>query len=436
MSGEETEGGTGRPRPVLVLARRMASGAMGPLLSFIALFALPLSGAVFLNTENFAFWAILSSISTIALSLDFGGVALLTTRYHAEARRPLLIRSAALSALGAVIVGLVATGVWWATEASIVSSALPLMETLAAIIVMSMASMVRSVLMVIAQAALLADDLRLRNIVTAGHAVAASLLTIVLLVSTRSFWALPLGWLISGLLLLAPTGFLVWHRLANDGAIPMLSQPIRGGRFALLRTLATLCGAVLLQSDKWIIGAIGGPGALAIYEVAWRFANLPRFLVQNLAVRVGTDGSSLASEDSERLRALLRHSTVICVVVAAAASLAVAGLYLTFTWSTDLDASPMLFSAMVITFSALSLTAPWSFAGVALGRAGVDIPYVTVALFVELVGVIAAVLLGNVWSFVAIYLAGMWISLGVFSFYAPRWVSGALVTRTRTAPVQ
>ena len=99
-------------QPLWSLASRLSGGAIGPLLSFVALFTLPLLGAIMLDDRDFAFWSLLSTIATVALSIDFGGVALVTARFFAEPRGRLLLKSSALSAAGALTIGAFACIVW------------------------------------------------------------------------------------------------------------------------------------------------------------------------------------------------------------------------------------------------------------------------------------------------------------------------------------
>ena len=265
-------------QPLWSLASRLSGGAIGPLLSFVALFTLPLLGAIMLDDRDFAFWSLLSTIATVALSIDFGGVALVTARFFAEPRGRLLLKSSALSAAGALTIGAFACIVWIPYRHTELGQSLHASTAISAILTMSVAAAIRSVLMVVAQAALIADKLSLRNVATAGHAFSAAAMTSVLLFATHSFWALPLGWLASGL-------FLLWRRSPVGAAQARTSEPMKASvtqpfkwrQYASLRTAQHHHFSVLLNSDRWIVGALGGPALLAAYEVAWRFAALPAF---------------------------------------------------------------------------------------------------------------------------------------------------------------
>lgn len=55
-------------------ARRMFAGGVGPTSSILILLFVPIPGAFLLSTEEFAVWAILNSVATISLAIDFGGL--------------------------------------------------------------------------------------------------------------------------------------------------------------------------------------------------------------------------------------------------------------------------------------------------------------------------------------------------------------------------
>ncbi len=416
--------------PAVTLLVRMLRGAAGPLVGAVALFALPLAGAALLDTESFAFWAILSSISTVALSLDFGGVALLTARFHAERRRRLVLVAGALSALGAVIVGLVACMAWLLYTNTDMGRSVPLQVALTAIGAMALASAVRSILMVYAQAALIVEDQLLRNLTTAGQALLASVITIVVLAIWHTYWALPLGWLLSGLIVLVPTVWMGDTRLKLREFQPTIHQDFRLTSFASVRTLSTLLGAASQQGDRWVVGAIGGPTALAAYEIAWRFAMLPRFLVQNLTIRVGADSASMMHADKEKLHRLVSLSVRLGTVVTVVASAAVAAGYGTYIGLLGAEPEWLLLAAMLCAFGALGIVSPFSFTGAALGRGGIDIPYLALILIASITVAVISALNGDVWIFIFGYLLATVCGAAALAIYAPRLLSQSLLRRS------
>jgi O-antigen/teichoic acid export membrane protein len=393
------------------------------------LFTLPLLGAVVLDDRNFAFWSLLSTVATVSLSIDFGGMALVTTRFFAEPCGRLVLKSSALSACGALTIGAFACVVWIPYQHTGLGQSIPVPTAIAAILTMSVAAAFRSVLMVAAQAALIADKLALRNVATAGHAFAAAAVTATLLFATHSFWALPLGWLVSGVLLMGivlPWG---WRTRTSESVKTTVTQPFKWRRYASLRTISTITSSVWLNSDRWIVGALGGPALLAAYEVAWRFAALPRFLVATLVVRVAADAASLDRSDTHELRALLRGTTLIALLAGSVSCAPVAAAYWTFITLTGAQPFWPMFLAMMLAFTVSGVTAPLSLSGAAVGNAWIDFPYALGALAMSGVAAAVAAVADRPEIFIVGYLAATVISVLCYFLYAPALVRKGLQTR-------
>lgn len=406
---------------------------MGPLLSFVALFALPLVGALALPANKFAFWALLASISTIALSLDFGGTALLTAQWYFSPRAAGLWRSMLLSVVGSSVVCIVAILAWMGLASSSFQGTVGLVEGSAAILCMTSAAAIRSILMVLAQAALLEGWIGVRNLATAGHAAAAVTITFIWLFVDASFWALPMGWLVSGVVMVP--GCVIWFaiRARSHPHVVRGHQALRWRQFAGLRTLNTVVASAVLQGDRWIIALIGGPAWLALYEVAWRFAALPRILVQALSLQTGAEVAPMTRDDAADLMHIVKRSTVVVIVAGTAAAGVSATAYWVFTDIAGQPADPWLFTMMVIAFTALAATSPLSYAGTAAGRPGIDLPYALAALSGLIAFAIPALLSGDTWLFVVGYLGSLIISVPIFFAYAPRVAREGIERRTSHA---
>jgi len=417
------------PQQLWPLARRLWDGAVGPLVSFVALFALPVLGAVTLGLRDFAFWSLLSTVATMSLSLDFGGVALVVARYFSEPRGKLLMKASALSASGALIVGLFACAVWIPYSHTEMGRSIPATTAIAALLTMSVAAAIRSVLTVVAQAALIASQLALRNVATAGHALTAAATTAVLLLTTHSFWALPLGWLVSGVIVLCVVFPWAWRARSSGAPEAVIVQPFKWRQFAGLRTVSTTIASVDLNWDRWIIGALGGPALLAAYELAWRFAALPRFLVSTLMLRVAADTSSLGRSDETRLGALLRGSTVIAAIAGLLSCVPVAVAYWAFVSLSGMQPHWPMFVAILIAFTSFSVATPLSLSGAALGNAWIDIPYGAGHLAASGVLAIIAAHFGLPGIFIYGYLGGLVIAVCCFYWYAPKLIRKGLESR-------
>lgn len=420
----------------LLLARRLSAGAVGPLLSFVALFALPILGAAILDDREFAFWSLLATIATVALSLDFGGVALVTARFYSEPRGRLLWKASILSVAGALIVGILACILWIPYRTTDMGRSISDYRAIAAIATMSLASAVRSVLIVIAQAALVSSRLAIRNFAIAGHAFGAVAVSLLILVATHSFWALPIGWLISGIVISAIVLPWSWQTFVSAQSAVQgttIIQPFEWRKFAGIRTISALSSAVLLASDRWIIGAFAGPSLLATYELAWRFAFLPRFFVQNLVIRVGADVALLGRSDRPHVASLLRRTVRIAVVAGSSACFPVALAYGAFTSIAGLATNWSLFGAMLAAFTIVSFAAPLSLSGSAVGNAWLDLPYLFTVLAVSGIAAYLSHHFDRPSIFIVTYLAASGICIFWYFRYGPALISRGLETREALA---
>lgn len=411
------------------LVRQMGAGAAGPLLSFVILFALPLTGAVMLSDEQFAMWSLLSTVSTIALSIDFGGVALTMARIQLEPRGPLLRRAIGLSMVGSGLIGAVALVVWVPYSTSSAAAAFSFVEGACAIVVATLGAALRSAILVLAQVALNDHRFALRTWMVAGQSVGTAVIAFAMLLATRTAWALPLGWaLSSAVVLLVAVPVCSRAGLFRTPPDVVASNGSASGihaTFAWSRTLVSVMSGLLQQADRWIVGALGGPALLAAYEVVWRFASLPRFLVQNLAVVLGGNAVASLGDDPDRTTSLLRHSNRIAAVATAVCALGSAAVYVVWVNVFDSTALPVVMVAVLVSQCVLAMSAPLSYITIAVGMPKLDIPYV--ALSVLLAGTAAAV--GAVTGRAEVFAVGnamaLLVGVVVYFVYAPK----ALVRR-------
>ena len=142
------------------------------------------------------------------------------------------MKSSALSASGALAVGFFACIVWIPYSHTEMGRSIPATTAVAALLTMAVAAAIRSVLTVLAQSALITNQLALRNVATAGHALIAAATTLALLFTTHSFWALPLGWLVSGFIVLCVVLPWAWRTRASGAPEAVIMQPFKWRQFA------------------------------------------------------------------------------------------------------------------------------------------------------------------------------------------------------------
>lgn len=423
---------------LLPLAKRMLSSASGPLVSFVVLLGLPLLGAWLLPAPQFAMWSILSTITTVALSLDFGGVALVVARHGSVPLSKLIFRGAALSSLGALVIGAVGAALWVPYSTTDAGAAFGLEEGLAAIALTTLAACIRGILIVVAQAALHERLLAIRNFATAGHAFACLVVAVPAIYFWRTAWALPVGWSLSGLVVLIVC--LVWAKTVGMFKArqlrPKRVAPGSTSTFVWSRSAATVLNACMLQGDRWLIGALGGPELLAAYEVTWRIASLPRFLLANLAVVVGSQASALAHDDPPGVWSNLRQSTALLAVIGAAGLVGVGVLYLPVLQIIGQPPLLAFFISMLVAFSVVGLASPLSLTSIAVGLPALDLRYLLAACAAA-AGFAALASWANDISFY-VYGANATLALGVgwFFFYGSRDIKVRLGIARVSAPVQ
>jgi O-antigen/teichoic acid export membrane protein len=425
------------PSHISKLLRRMASAATGPLVSFLVLLGLPLCGAALLPTEQFAIWTILSTITTVALSLDFGGVALTSARFGTIAPVKLILQASALSSIGSFIVGLVSSLLWIPYSKTDAASAFGFHEGLAAIAVCTVAAVFRSTLAVLAQACLHLQRPYVRMFLTAGQAFLCFGIALFLLVVSPSAWALPIGWVLSSFIVLVIG--VIWMALRGSFHYAVTaSAPAQTSTFTFVwaRTLASLLGSAILQGDRWVVGAVAGPEFLAAYEVAWRIAVLPRFLVQNLAIAVSGDAGHIYRTAPRKIRSVLSNSTVVCIVVSILASAVVGVFYSYLTEPLGVNALPAVFFMLLAAFTLIGITSPLSFLAVAIGLPALDIAYLSLTAGIS----VAAAVLSMVLDSEILFVAGNSISISVgalwYLYYGHRAVVRYCRRAARTVSLQ
>ncbi|KQQ90762.1 hypothetical protein ASF64_02100 [Arthrobacter sp. Leaf137] len=412
------------------MLRRMTSAATGPLVSFVVLLALPLCGAALLPADQFAIWSILSTITTVALSLDFGGVALTSARFGTIPASRLILQASALSSLGSLIIGIAAALLWIPYSATPAASAFGFVEGLAAIGLCTVASVCRSSLAVLAQACLHLEQPRIRMFLTAGQAFLCFGIALAALLIHPSAWALPLGWALSASLVLVVG--LIW--VAAKGAFRHASIASRSGEtstftFVWSRTLASLLGSAILQGDRWVIGAVAGPEFLAAYEIAWRVAVLPRFLVQNLAIAVSGDAGHIFRNTPRKIRRVLTTSTAICSVVAAVGGIASTIFYFIIVEPLGVTSLPMVYFLLLFACTLIGITAPLSFLAVAIGLPSLDLPYLLLTAAIALIAALVSLLNNSA----VIFIAGNALAIATGAIWYLQYGRNALIKKCRQA---
>lgn len=408
----------------------MVKGAVGPITSALPLFALPLAGAAFLPHGQFAIWSILASISTLALSVDFGGPAYLAGHLDPRNRSKPFMAATTMSCGGTAVIGLISVCAWIPFSHTDAGGSFSLVAGIGAIAMITAGSALRSIVQLQAQVALFDRRFTLRNAILLTHGLTALAVALIALPVERSAWALPVAWLAAGLAGVA-VGLLALRPLKDSPheVWEVETESVASGRtYAWARTVAVAFRGFLMQADRWIVGAIGGPAILAAYEVAWRVAALPRFLAESLTFIVGLDSArvraSSPSELSGRVTYCIRFSLVILLLGSACSAVFYKIL------PTALDKVELVWPAFVmllIAHGAIAAAAPISFIGNGIGLPKIDLPFLALSVAVSAVAVVVANATGNVYAYIGGTSAGLVIGNLWFWRYGPKAINAAAI---------
>jgi len=183
------------------LRRMMGTGA-GTLVAFALSIFVPFVAGAALSTPQFAFWALLNTISSVALTLDFGAATMLPALLARDpsSHRAIIASGSALTALGSVVVGSLGMLAWWGMQPRLGVQGWGMRSGELALLGTTIGSVLRSVVQVVAAVALVGRKDVFRNALLVTQAACQAVFTCALLFVTHSAWALPLGLCISGAL--------------------------------------------------------------------------------------------------------------------------------------------------------------------------------------------------------------------------------------------
>ncbi len=338
-----------------------------------------------------------------------------------------------LSSAGTILVGLGAVLLWIPYSRGHTPPGWSFSEGLWSIVLSAFASILRSVLNVLSAAYLAIADYRSRNRLTTGSALVTLVVALVLLVVLRSAWALPAAWTIGSLVALASVTMRLRHLHAQvvPHATPT-TRKVAVSSYSAYRTVASILGSVLLQGDRWVVGAVAGSTFLAGYEIAWRIASLPRLVNQALTNSVIPDTAvAAASGGVERVSALyrrsMRTSLIASGIVAGITIPMFAAAFYLYLSVGSLICGLLLLIALTVQGLTANLTAVALGAGIGKG----DLPYLASSMLV----IAAAWALGILRHSLGIAFGGEIVGLVLcYSIYLAR--SEQLVRRWISTPVR
>lgn len=391
------------------LVGRLLKGGAGAFIASIALLMLPTVGAFFLEPSDYVLWALLATVITAAMVLDFGGGALVQ---HAVAAgvvtRKILLRAIALAAFGSLSVGVPATLLWEPVSSRLLAPTES--APIALILVSTVGSAMRSAIVVVAAKLLAERRFRRRAFVLIGQAVSQVLSTVVLLLLDTGLWALPLGLTLStGPWLIA----CLFEALRNLPYDHPSARYISTGLFATSRGASAVISLVMTQGDRWILALVANAELIQAYDLAARFALMPKAVVTTFLVGLVGEGVHLKGAAAGAL--LNRAISIAGRALGVLSALAVAGAFLVgYLVEGRLSATYISIALAIVAWSAIhGLTAPVTLILTGRGRPDLELRY----LIPCLVSTFAVWLAGYRLAEPYVLIFGSGLALVVWSIY-------------------
>ena len=381
----------------------------------------PLLGRAYLDDVEYSCWALIATIGTVGLLVDMGAPSLavrLATQNAATNRRVILM--CAISAAPTVIIGVVAVLMW--PQYMMIShlTAIPHMQLLLALAAIGGAS--RSALVIYASLALGAEDFKFRSFLLTVQALVNCGLVWLLLATGSGVVAYPLAAIVSSVILLPPA-CMYWlrnrtrrHAWADSGESLSFRSEIL--RFVYARGIGAILGLSLTQLDRWAIGLVGNSAFLSDYDLAARFAVIPKTALLTLGLGFVHEAARIRDGNLMPLYRRLNIVTCVMLLIGALGATLFALLYFALVGVDPEKQYWILYLILIVAYSAHATTAPGVLILTGLGMPRYELYYLVPAFVCSLLSTVYFVIHRSDWG-VAISISG---SLAFASIVFALWV--------------
>ena len=285
--------------------RRLFKGGLPTIAGSGVVALVPLSGSFFLSNNDYAIWALASTLSTIFIIFDFG-TASLSTKLAAEGRlnRATLLKLLAITGIPPIFLGAVVIAIWpwYAGSANLIGAT----ETSVFLMLACVATgtVLRSFGVIYSAIALGREHYNKRAQILLSGALIQLVVTLTALFGGAGVLSLGLGIIGGGLAQMA-AGAALEHKFDETTVLDLdLAGLIR--RFVRSRGTATLLGLMATQLDRWALGLAATPSLLSTYDLATRFATIPKIAL--LAFAAGLVAEAARTPDLTKAIELARTS--------------------------------------------------------------------------------------------------------------------------------
>ena len=324
------------------MLRRLLKGGLPAVLSSGVVAIVPLSGVIFLPGEEYAIWALASTLSTVFVVFDFGTSALATKLAGSNSLSTKTILNLLwISALPPAILGVASMAVWpfYAKAAGL--TYFPVQDAVLLLGLVAIGTLLRSAGVLFAAVALGRRHFVRRSAVLLSGAIIQLAVTLLSLASGVGIMSLGFG-IVAGGLTQAIVAIVLEASSPRTSFASIDTRAIIW-RFVKSKGAITALGLCVTQFDRWAVGLVGDPALLATYDVATRLATMPKIAL--IAIAAGLVAESARESSLESLTKLLARSqrwNVAAVIVAGV----IAGL-VTF-YFIDFGYDPVLTAAVIV----------------------------------------------------------------------------------------
>lgn len=403
---------------------QLLRGGLPTIVSSGVVAAVPIAGAVALDAADYAVWALGATLSTVFVVLDFG-VPSLAIKLSSEKRLDTgtLWRLMGLTAAPPLVLcGLVIAGWPFYSRASGVGEASTGLVYLT-FGEIAVGTALRSIGVVYASVALGRNRMLRRALILIIGAVVQLVTTLVALALGAGFQSLGIGILSGGVVQVVVGAVLERHADAGATRETEVQQLVR--LFMKSKGIATLLGVIITQFDRWAVGLATSPSTLAVYDIATRFAMIPKIAL--VALGAGLVAQSARAGSLPATTALIRRSQRLAALFYLGAGLVLGAIavLLLVGRGHPLGAVLLITVAVTAAHAVNSLTVPAGYVLSGIGRPDFELRYLW-----PLAGVCLTAYGLGVWThqgavLIALWSAGMVGLSWYFIRQAPRYVAQA-----------
>lgn len=387
-AGSELSSAAGRGGARRTDGRAQLLIGVGQLSGALPLLVLPVIAIRNLGADSYGIWVTLSALVTISGALDLGAQPYLFGAVDAMGpSRQAAVRATWMTVIGTVLTAVLGLGVLLVQNSTQTRHPASLGMIAAVWGATTLGCVLRSVFLALSSLFVFSGRLLRRAVILGSYGAMVCLLSALALWAGWGLWALSVPIIVSSAVLLVA--------ILVSAEFAAVTEDIRPDTrnwtgFMRARAAAMVAGLVLTQGDRWYLAVLVSPSRLETYDLAARYAAIPKTLGLTIAPWImaqltGRDGhtySQVYRASQRRFVSIMAVSAIASMLLAAVAGRA-AGVNLTGYIA--------LTVGLMIANCVHGLTAPGTIILSVLGRSRAEIYACLTGVVAIFVGVLVAV---------------------------------------------